>query len=169
MAVYPSLERSCVKSSCLYIEPEFSKMFSQLLWICLLSWRFEKEVLYGLCMKIIIGLLLCILCLINSDIKDLACFILMKCLHKNHKFNGVECRWVNNGAGNSKVTYGRYSYHMEEELYGFNSYEVPDVIGIENSMMNLGIMDPVTYTHAIWVELHVWRRCGSQWQFMSCT
>ena len=38
---------------------------------------------------------------------------------------------------------------MEEELYGFNSYEVPDVIGIENSMMNSGVMDLVTYTHAI--------------------
>ena len=28
MTVYPSLERSYFKSSCMYIEPEFSKIFS---------------------------------------------------------------------------------------------------------------------------------------------
>ena len=38
---------------------------------------------------------------------------------------------------------------MYEELHGFNSYEARDVIGIENTMMNSGVMDPVTHTHAI--------------------
>ena len=78
----------------------------------------------------------------------------MQMWDSKHKFNGAECRWVLNGAENFKVLHRRYGYHVYEELHGFNSCKAPDVIGIENSMMNPGVMDLITYAHVIWVELH---------------
>ena len=164
MALYSRLERRCFQGSCMYIGPEFSKMFSNRnffeylypynvlkkqcrlccvlkchwvislylvfnqIWFTKFNWRHTYEVLERVYARAYVT--------------------------SKHKFNGAECRWVINGAENLKVLHRRYVYHVNEELHGFISCKAPDMIGIENSMMNPGVMDLITYAHVIWVELH---------------
>ena len=78
-----------------------------------------------------------------------ACNYVRVCDSVNINSTGLNVDGFLNGAENSKVLYGRYSYHMQKELHGFNSYEASNVIEIENLIINPSVMDLVTYKHVI--------------------
>ena len=164
MTLHSRLERKCFNSSCMYIEPEFSKkkIDSQLLWILLPSQSLEKEVPYVMCIEI------------SSANLSVWSILIQRCILTNYLHMCMqEHMWhiklKFNGAENLKVLYGRYSYHMWEGLHAIYSCKTPDVIGIGNSMKNPGVMSLVTYTHVIWVELHGLRRCKISVLSMCCT
>ena len=180
MILYPSLECMYFKSSCMYIEPEFSQTFLIRNFCEYLNPHNVLEKKCRLCSVLNYLRIFFMSPLSNPfwfggfswlHIHELLALVYARAYvtlmwHIKHKFNGAECRWVLNGAENWKKMYGRCSYHMLEELHGFNSYKARDVIGIGNSMINPSIMDLVTYMHVIWVKLHDWR-CKSWYQSMS--